>query len=218
MLKSKQGWSGVVMGKLNQLKNCIWETEYWHCPLWKKQKYIFTYFVNMCHTEKFQISLGLWFSKCHWGLVIWNFAVWWFFIKWWPFFHFLHDSQCQIDTRKNRDPNFRGVSNLDFYWRMICCEMGAILSFFIHLWWPFCTYKCIMTDANLPLVQFPHHHATESTHLCVDIHAWWLFCTKKNRIADANFPLVQLPITTLLYPSFGFNIKIGSNIYGKPLK
>ena len=33
MLKLNQGPSGVVMGKLNQWRICIWETEYQHQPL-----------------------------------------------------------------------------------------------------------------------------------------------------------------------------------------
>ena len=55
MLKLNQGWSGVVMGKLNQQKFCIWETEYRHQPLWKKLKNG-RYFINMCHMEKIQIT------------------------------------------------------------------------------------------------------------------------------------------------------------------
>ena len=53
-------------------------------------------------------------------------------------FLFLYNGQCQfsiyVDTRKSRDPNFKGVSNLEFYCRMIFfCEMEAILSFIIHV-------------------------------------------------------------------------------------
>ena len=47
-------WSGVVMGKLNQFKIYIWEMEYWYLPLWKNKNGC--HFVNMCHTEKFQIT------------------------------------------------------------------------------------------------------------------------------------------------------------------
>ena len=32
----------------------------------------------------------------------------------------------------------------------------------IHTWWPFCTWRCIMGNANFPLIQFPHHHITVS--------------------------------------------------------
>ena len=74
MLKLNQGWSGVVMTKLNQLKICILEAEYWHWPLWKNQKWLaFCKYVSCRKKSNYwppPQSLSFWFSKCwnHWRL------------------------------------------------------------------------------------------------------------------------------------------------------
>ena len=73
------------------------------------------HFVNMCHTEKFQItqpfkSLGLWFSECwnHGGVSNLEFCCMMIFHKIMVIFPFLHNGWCPfsiyIDTRERRDP------------------------------------------------------------------------------------------------------------------
>ena len=171
----------------------------WNLHLGNRILALDCHFVNMCHAEKFQIadplSLVLWFSKCwnHLGVSNLEFAVWWFFTKWWPFFHFLHNGQCQIviyvESRKNRDPNFRGVSTLEFYCRTFFCEMGAILSFIIHVWWLsplksaewwmqiFCWFSFPIIMSLHPRFGFNIQAWQHLKHLCRDIHTWWSFCT-----------------------------------------
>ena len=91
---------------------------------------IFQYF----HNDWYSLSLNTRNPNFWGGSVIWKFSIWSILTKMAGIFHFFHNGQhwysISVDTQKNGDPNFGGVSNLKFFRMIDINKMVAILNFF----------------------------------------------------------------------------------------